>query len=384
MAQPGWPPELGRRSIGSVPIEALRAVGRSKIAIGISSGPEWLNELKVRITREGSTKMTNHTTICAGIDTGKRKLDVAIEGRCEQLQVDNTPEGHELLLAWLRQHRVKRVGIEASGGYEQPVVIELRRKRFVVVVFQPAQVRGYAKFQLQRAKNDKIDAALIASCTAAVRKIHAAPDPRLLPFAERLTMIDQIGEDVARLKNRIESCRNAMIKKLWQEDIARLEKREKAEFTVLVTLIRKHRDLAKRLELIHSVDGIGLPTAVAILVRLPEIGEITREQAVALAGLAPYDDDSGERQGVRHIEGGRKRLRRALYTAALAASFRWNRQLIQLYQRLTAAGKEHKRALVACARKMLIFANTVVARGTPWCDKPPTVNASIAGASSVS
>src|SRR5882762_5747568 len=189
-----------------MPTEALRAVWRSKIAIGTSSGPEWLNELKVRITREGSTKMAKHTTICAGIDTGKRKLDVAIEGRRELLQVDNTAEGHKVLLAWLRQRRVKRVGIEASGGYEQPVVAELRRKRFVVVVFQPAQVRAYAKFHLQRAKNDKIDAALIAACTAAVRKIHAAPDPRLLPFAEQLTMIDQINEDTARLKNRIESC----------------------------------------------------------------------------------------------------------------------------------------------------------------------------------
>jgi transposase len=254
----------------------------------------------------------------------------------------------------------------------------------VVVVFQPAQVRAYAKFHLQRAKNDKIDAALIASCTAAVRKIHAAPDPRLLPFAERLTMIDQISEDIARLKNRIESCRNAMIKKLWQADIARLEKREKAELKVLVASIRKHRDLARRLELINSVAGIGLPTAVAILVRLPEIGRITREQAVALAGLAPYDDDSGERVGVRHIDGGRKRLRRAVYTASLAASFRWNPQLIQLYQRLRAAGKEHKQALVACARKMLIFANTVVARGTPWGDEPPARNASIAGPSFVS
>jgi transposase len=90
--------------------------------------------------------MAKHTTICAGIDTGKRKLDVAIEGHREQLQVENTPEGHEVLMAWLRQHRVKRVGIEASGGYEQPVVAELRHKRFVVVVFQPAQVRAYAKF----------------------------------------------------------------------------------------------------------------------------------------------------------------------------------------------------------------------------------------------
>jgi transposase len=315
--------------------------------------------------------MTKRTTICAGIDTGKKKLDAAIAGKREQLQVENRAEGHAALVAWLRQHRVKRVGIEASGGYEQPVVTELRRQRFVVVVFQPAQVRAYAKFHSQRAKNDKIDAALIAACTAAVRKIHAAPDPRLLPFAEQLTMIDQINEDTARLKNRIESCRDARIKKLWNEDIARLEQREKAELKALVASIRKHPDLARRLELINSVPGIGLPTAVAILVRLPEIGTITREQAVALAGLAPYDDDSGEHVGERHIDGGRKRLRRAVYTASLAASFRWNPQLIEFYQRLTAAGKEHKRALVACARKLLIFANTVVARGTPWHDDPP-------------
>jgi transposase len=315
--------------------------------------------------------MAKLTTICAGIDTGKHKLDVAIDGRREQFKVENAPAGHEGLVAWLRRHRVKRVGIEASGGYEQPVVAELRRKRFVVVVFQPAQVRAYARFHLQRAKNDRIDAALIAASTAAVRKIHAAPDPRLLPLAEQLTMIDQVKEDIARLKNRIESCRNSRFRKLWQEDIARLEQREKAELQALVAAIRKHPDLARRLALINSVDGIGLPTAVAILVRLPEIGRITREQAVALAGLAPYDDDSGEQAGVRHIVGGRKRLRRALYTASLAASFRWNRQLIQLYRRLTAAGKEHKRALIACARKMLIFANTVVARGTPWCEQPP-------------
>ena len=322
--------------------------------------------------------------ICAGIDTGKRKLDVALDGSKEQLQVENTAEGHKVLLRWLHQHRVKRVGIEASGGYEQPVVSELRRMRIVVVVFQPAQVRAYAKFQLQRAKNDKIDAALIAACTAAVRKIHAAPDPRLQPFAEQLTMIDQIGEDIARLKNRSESCRDAQINKLWKADIARLEKREKAALKALVTSIRKHPDLARRLDLINSVEGIGLPTAVAILVRLPEIGRITREQAAALAGLAPYDDDSGEHVGVRHIEGGRKRLRRALYTASLAASFRWNPQLIALYQRLTAAGKQHKRALVACARKLLIFANTVVARGTPWCGQPPAAKASPTTASSVS
>src|ERR1700704_1936282 len=117
----------------------------------------------------GSMKMAKRIMICAGIDTGKRKLDVALDGSSEQLQVDNTPEGYKMFSDWFRRHRVKRIGIEASGGYEQAVVAELRRERFVVVVFQPAQVRAYAKFHLQRAKKEKIDAALIAACTAAVR-----------------------------------------------------------------------------------------------------------------------------------------------------------------------------------------------------------------------
>jgi len=318
--------------------------------------------------------MAKRITVCAGIDTGKRKLDVAIDGSCEPLQVENTAEGHKVLVVWLQRHKVKRIGIEASGGYEQPAVAALRRKRFVVIVFQPAQVRAYAKFHLQRAKNDKIDAALIAACTAAVKKIYPAPDPRLSPFAEQLTMIDQIGEDIMKLKNRIETCRNERIRAVWKEDIARLAKRQRTELKALAAAIRQYPDLAERLELIHSVGGAGMPTAVAILVRMPEIGQLTREQVAALAGLAPYDDDSGDQVGARHIDGGRERLRRALYLAALPASMRWNPQLIALYQRLRAAGKEHKRALVACARKLLIFVNTVVARGTPWQSEPPAAS----------
>jgi transposase len=310
--------------------------------------------------------MAKRTTICAGIDTGKRKLDVALDGGSEQLQVENTAEGYKALLEWLGRHKVKRVGIEASGGYEQPVVAELRRRRFVVVVFQPAQVRAYAKYRGQRAKNDRIDAALIAACTAAVNKINTAPDARLSPLAGHLTLIDQIREDIARVKNRLESCRDTRIQKLWKEDLARLAQRKRVEIKALVAAIRAHRDLAERLDLIHSVGGAGLPTAVAILVRMPEIGQISREHAAALAGLAPYDDDSGEHIGARHIDGGRKRLRHALYAAALAAAFRWNPQLKALYKRLMAAGKGHKRALIACARKLLIFVNAVVARGTPW------------------
>src|SRR5437899_1218540 len=196
--------------------------------------------------KEGSTKMHQHNMICAGIDTGKRKLDVALaEGR-HRLQVNNDSDGHAALSGWLRKHRVKRVGIEASGGYEQAVVAKLRRDGFLVIVFQPAQVRAYAKFHLQRAKNDNIDAALIAACTAAAQKIHVPPDPRLQPFAEHLTMIEQIGEDIKLYKNRLETCRDPRIQKVWREEIARLAKRERVELKALVAAIREHRDHAQR------------------------------------------------------------------------------------------------------------------------------------------
>lgn len=315
--------------------------------------------------------MSKHNMVCAGIDTGKRKLDVALNDGSEQLQVDNGPDGHRALSAWLRQHRVRRVGIEASGGYEKEVVAQLRRDGVVVIVFQPGQVRAYARFLLQRAKNDKIDAALIAACTAAIKKIHAPPDPRLAPFAERMTLIDQLTDQVARCKDYRESCRDLYRQQLWKEEIAHFNRLLKAELKALVAAIREHQDLAGRLDLIASVDGVGLKTAVAILVRMPEIGRVTREQATALAGLAPYDDDSGERVGIRHIAGGRERLRGSLYNAALAAAFHWNPQLIAFYRRLTRAGRPHKYALVACARKLLIFVNTVVARGTPWVRTAP-------------
>lgn len=318
--------------------------------------------------------MRKHNMVCAGIDTGKRKLDVALADGPQRLQTDNNHDGHAMLSAWLRKHRVTRVGIEASGGYEQAVVARLRRDGFVVIVFQPAQVRAYAKFHLQRAKNDKIDAALIALCTAATQKIHVPPDPRLAPFAEHLTLVEQLTEDIAHVKARRESCRNDdRIRRHWSDEIARIKKLLRVELGALVAAIRQHCDLSARLDLIVSVGGIGLKTAVAILVRMPEIGRVTREQAAALAGLAPYDDDSGDQVGARHIDGGRERLRKALYTAALAAAFHWNPQLKVVYRRLIAAGKPHKVALVACARKLLIYANTVVERGTPWTERPAAI-----------
>jgi len=316
--------------------------------------------------------MSNHNIVCAGIDTGKHKLDVSVDGSEELLQVDNNPEGYRLLSAWLQKRGGERIGIEASGGYEQAVVSSLRADGFVVIVFQPAQVRAYAKFVLQHAKNDRIDAALIARCTAAATDIREPPDVRLAPLAQHLTMIEQLTEDVAQLKTRREACREPRIRQFWTDEIKRLKLLVSRELKNMVVLIRTHRDLADRLDLIASVDGVGLRTAVAILVRMPEIGRVSREQAAAIAGLAPYDDDSALRRGARHIKGGRQRLRHSLYAAALPAAFYWNPQLKALYERLTMGRKPHKVALVACARKLLIFVNTVVARGTPWASSPAT------------
>src|SRR5947209_3585171 len=175
------------------------------------------------------TKMGKTTTLCAGIDTSKHKLDVALDGQAERLQIANNAEGYRGLSAWLRARRVKRVGIEASGKYERRVVTQLRRDGFVVILFQPAQVKAYARFILQRAKNDNIDAGLIAACTAAARKIHAPPDPRLVAWSEQMTFIDQIEEDIARLKNRLETCHEPRIQAAWRADIARLEKLSRSE-----------------------------------------------------------------------------------------------------------------------------------------------------------
>jgi transposase len=318
--------------------------------------------------------MSKRSTICAGIDTGKRKLDVALHERPACLQVANTAEGHEELFAWLRRQRVKRVGIEATGGYEQAVVRRLRRGGFVVVVFQPVQVHAYGRFHRKLAKNDKIDAALIAACTAEVRTVHAPPDQRLADLAELQTQIDQIVDQITRFKNYRESCSEARLRQFWDDEIRRFRGNFRQRLKERVASIRQYPDLAQRLELIASVDGIALRTATAILVRMPEIGQLSRGQASALAGLAPYDDDSGEHAGARHIEGGRERLRNSLYIAAWIASLRWNPELTALYRRLRAAGKEHKVAVVACARKLLIFANAVVTRGTPWRPSPAAVH----------
>jgi transposase len=320
--------------------------------------------------KAGSTKMTQINTITAGIDTSKAKLDIAIDGQTIRWQVANDLPGWRRLAADLMQAGVARVGIEATGGYERGVVGHLRAAGFTVLVLQPIQVRAFARVHLRRAKNDALDAALIAACAATVEAPRIEPDARLADLAGYLTFVEQIEEDIARCKVRLEHIDDPRLRRLVIADIARLKARRAAELLRIEKELRKHRDLAHRLDLVLSVPGIGERTALALIIRMPELGRVSREEAAALAGLAPFNTDSGTHKGQRHIAGGRGRLRRSLFAAALPASFRWNKALIALYARLTARGKAHNAALVACARKLLIYANTVVERGTPWVERP--------------
>lgn len=342
---------------------------RSVIVVSSFIGPEWLPEQLGSSHKAGSTKMTKSIT-AAGIDTSKAELDVAIHGRPEHWRLENGRAGWLRLVQILTEAKVNRIGIEATGGYERGVVDVLRNAGFTVLVLQPIQVKAYARLRLRRAKNDKIDAVLIAACAATLDPPRIAPDARLAQLASLLTFVEQIDRDIARNKTRLEHIDDARHRRMVLGDIARLDARRTAELKRIARSLRMHEDLARRFELVMSVPGIGERTAITLVVRLPELGRVSREEIAALAGLAPFDDDSGNRKGKRRTAGGRGQVRRALYNAALPASYRWNQALICLYANFIAKGKLHKVALVACARKLLIYANTVVQRGKPWTDKP--------------
>jgi transposase len=313
--------------------------------------------------------MTQTSTTTAGIDASKGKLDIAVHGQSGCWEVANDLPGWRKLAQLLTRAGVRRVGIEATGGYERGVVEHLRAAGFIVLVLQPVQVKAFGRARLRRAKNDKLDAALIAACAASLQQVRSAPDPRLAELAEQLTFLEQIEEDIKRFKTRLEHIAEPKLRRIVLDDIARLKARRLSRIRDIARQLRAHHDLAIRLDLVMSIPGIGERTALALLVRMPELGRISREEAAALAGLAPFDNDSGQYKGQRRIAGGRARLRRSLFAAALPAAFRWNKAVMALYARLIAAGKAHNAALIACARKLLIYANTVLQRGTPWTEK---------------
>src|SRR3954462_1382417 len=181
---------------------------------------------------------TNITT--AGIDTSKAKLDIAVHGRTERWQVANALQGWRALAAKLAEAGVTRVGIEATGGYERGVVEHLRAAGLDVLVLQPMQVKAFGRVHLRRAKSDALDAALIAACAASLDQPRIPPDPRLAELAGYLTFLEQLEEDIARFKTRLEHIQEPGLRRIVDSDLRRLKARKAAQITDIAKRLRAH------------------------------------------------------------------------------------------------------------------------------------------------
>lgn len=305
------------------------------------------------------------STKVAGVDVGKRRLDAAVHGLEGEQSVENAVAGISELIAWLKTHEVGRVGLEATGGYERGVRAALEQAGFEVVVHQPLEVRLFAKLKRQRAKNDRLDARLIAAATAQVDTVRAARDPRLMELAERLTAYELITDKAADLKTFLESLALKDVAATIRASLRGLERTKARLAADIVARIKAHPDLLNRFRLLISLPGVGPVVAATLLVRMPELGALRRGQAASLLGVAPFDRDSGQWKGLRFIQGGRSRPRRMLYLAALSAK-RCSPTLKAFADNLAARGKAKKLIIVAVMRKLIEAANLVLGRGQPW------------------
>ncbi|MEP6968706.1 MAG: IS110 family transposase [Pseudomonadota bacterium] len=310
-------------------------------------------------------KQHQSTRKIAGVDVGKLRLDAAVHGLDELIQVANGPAGFAELISWLRAREVVRVGLEATGGYERALRAALEAAAFEVVVHQPIEVRLFARLKRRRAKNDKLDARLIAAATAQVEAVKAAQDPGLWDLAERLTAYEQITDQLAELRGFMEHVTLEDLAKTLKAQIRSLERLKAKLAGQVLSRIKARADLAERLKLLISLPGIGPIVAASLVVRMPELGAMDRGQAASLLGVAPFDRDSGQFKGMRFIAGGRSRPRRMLYLAALSAK-RCDNGFKAFAQRLLDHGKAPKVVAVAVMRKLIEAANLVLARGQPW------------------
>jgi transposase len=308
--------------------------------------------------------MMTNTPVCVGIDVSKQHLDIALRpGR--RYSVPNNEAGVASILADLKTVSLTLVVLEATGGLELPLTSALALAGLPVVVVNPRQVRDFAKATGQLAKTDAIDAQVLARFAEVIR-----PEPRSLPdeqtqaLAALVTRRQQLIEMLTAEKNRLASARRTIRKNL-RSHIAWLERALEQADTDLAEAIRQSPVWCEKEALLRSVPGIGPVLTTTLLANLPELGTLTHKQIAALVGVAPLNRDSGTLRGRRTVWGGRARVRTALYMAAIVAA-RFNPIIRGFYQRLCAAGKAKKVALVACMRKLLTILNAMVRTNTHW------------------
>jgi transposase len=301
-----------------------------------------------------------------GIDVGKAQLDVYSHPAGEAFRATRDPVGLDDLIDRLRLMAPALVVLEATGGYERVVVAALAGASLPVVVVNPRQIRDFARATGRLAKTDRLDAQAIARFAAAVEpKERPLPDAEAREFAELIARRRQLVEMITTETVRSHQVMGAAVRARLKAHLDWLNQELGAFDHDLDAAVRASQVWRERVTLLTSVPCVGATTARTLIADLPELGMLDRRGIAALVGLAPVAHDSGQHRGTRHIRGGRGAVRATLYMAAWIGT-RWNPVLKVTYQRLIAAGKPRKVALVACMRKLLTILNAMVRRNTPW------------------
>jgi transposase len=306
-----------------------------------------------------------------GIDVSKDWLDVHVLPSGEALRLPNTSEGIRRLKRWLARFDLALVVVEATGKWHRPLRRSLDASAIPVAVVDPFRVRMFAKAQGILAKTDRLDARVLAQFAAVMAPAVRAAEPQMLEELRELVVARASAvEQQTALKNQ----RSAATVKFLQRQLDRRIERgdqDNAELdTAILERINVDDGLARRYAILTSIAGIGFVVAATLLASLPELGSSTVKQIAMLAGLAPIADQSGKREGVRVVWGGRANVRRILYLAALTAT-RFNVDMKAFYQRMIAAGKPPKLAIIAIARKLAVLANTLISQNRMWLPVAP-------------
>jgi transposase len=319
--------------------------------------------------------MAQKDLVVVGVDVAKDKVDACIRSLSLRQTWPSSAQGHRKLAAWLRKHKVTKAVMEASGGYERIWAKVLREADIEVRIVDPKRVRSFALSAGRLAKNDVIDAEMIAWFAETFSQ---APGQGRDAAREELQGLVKARLNLVDLKIRLEAqnehaapgqvqkARGRVLKSLLEE-IAKLD-------VAILAQVRTTPHLAERAEIIESVPGFAKTTSANLVAGMPELGQVSDEIAAALLGVAPYDDDSGKRRGDRHIKGGRRWVRNAIYMPCLGAATQNNPVIKAYYQRLLAKGKAPKVALIACMRKLIVILNTLIARRQKWDPRRYAVN----------
>lgn len=293
----------------------------------------------------------------AGIDVSKDHLDLALDSDVPIQRFDAEESGRDRLIQTLKSARVDRVILEATGGYERLIMTELVEAGFEVVRVNPRQIRSFARATGCLAKTDSIDAAMILRYGHAIRpSLRPVPDADLIALRELLARRRQLVEMRSAEKARLQQMLHSDAQTSVDRTLAFLGEELELIEHQLDDRMAQNTEWVAHARLLDEESGVGPVTVRTLLIELPELGRVSRQQIAALVGVAPMNRDSGKKRGTRSICGGRASVRRVLYMAALVAT-KHHPKIRAHYASLQAAGKCKKVALVACMRKLLVILN---------------------------